>query len=160
MQPLCATASPPCSAAYTADATVLQVASTDYFIASNVAQQPALFRKEGVGLNTVRNGLQKAREELVEGVEDMQVYYGEDTDGDGVVNRYVTATAMDNSCSTSPDCWNNVASVRISLLLRTLEDDIAQAPQTYRYDGTTVTANDRRLRRVFTTVVAVRGYRP
>ena len=97
---------------------------------------------------------------LVPGVENMQVLYGEDTSGpppatlspDGSIDRWVTASNVSN--------WDNVLSVRISLLLRT-PDRIADATNTavYSMSGTNVYApgNDTRLRRVFTTVVNLRN---
>jgi len=53
-----------------------------------------------------------------------------------------------------------VVSVRLHLLLRTLENNIAEAPQTYRYIGTDVAvadATDRFVRKEFTTLVALRN---
>ena len=49
-------------------------------------------------------------QELVEGVESMQVLYGEDTTDDQNPNRYVSANQVVNSA--------NIVSVRIGLLLR------------------------------------------
>ncbi len=91
----------------------------------------------------------------------MQVFYGEDTDSDGVANRYVTADVINAPCvaATNPGCWLSVTSVKISLLLRTFDDNITLAPQTYDYNGATVTAADGRLRRVFTTTVSLRNNR-
>ncbi|NGZ28699.1 MAG: hypothetical protein G8345_17625, partial [Magnetococcales bacterium] len=51
-------------------------------------------------------------EELVEGVENMQILLGEDTDQDGAANRYVDG----NYAGINLD---NMVSVRICLLLRT-----------------------------------------
>ena len=90
--------------------------------------------------------------EIADGVENMQVLYGIDTDGDGVINDsvgYVKAGAVTN--------WNQVAAVRISLLVAGGDDNVATAAQTYTYDGGSVTAGDKRLRQVFTTTVSVRN---
>jgi type IV pilus assembly protein PilW len=102
-----------------------------------------------------------AAEELLEGVEDMQVFYGEDTDSDGVANRYVTADVINAPCASgaNPSCWLRATSVRISLLVRTLDTNVTVAPQTYYFSGAAVTASDGRLRRVFTTVVSLRNHR-
>jgi type IV pilus assembly protein PilW len=52
-------------------------------------------------------------------------------------------------------------SVRISLLMRTLEDNVVPEPQTYRYNldpaDDSITATDRRLRKVFTHVIKMRN---
>lgn len=98
---------------------------------------------------------------LLEGVEDMQILYGEDLTNDGNANRYVDAATADMS---------NVVSVRIYLLLATLEDNLASEPQSYWHldvngcdgaDSNTVTlcdpADDRRLYRGFTTTVQLRN---
>lgn len=88
-------------------------------------------------------------ETIVEGVENMQVLYGEDTDGNGVANRYVTRANVSNI--------DNVVTIRISLLLRTMEDNIADTPVSYTYNGATVNPGDRRLRRIATTTIALRN---
>jgi type IV pilus assembly protein PilW len=99
---------------------------------------------------------------LVPGVENMQVTYGEDKLGsgttsltpDGSIDRFVDASQVAN--------FENVLSVRISLLLRT-DDRVANAPNSTSYSmtGTTVygpaTSTDLRLRRVFTTTVDLRN---
>ena len=79
----------------------------------------------------------------------MQILYGEDTDADGVANYYV-----DSSSVTDLDA---VVSVRVSLLLRSFEDNVTSASQTYSYNNATTPAGDRRLRRVFTSTVMIRN---
>jgi type IV pilus assembly protein PilW len=140
-----------CVETYGTDATLLEVQDTQYFIANGEGSQPALFRRIDSG----------AAEELLEGVEDLQVFFGEDTDGDGFANRYVTADVINAPCAdgTNPGCWGRVATVRLTLLMRTLDDNVTLAPQSYLYNGATVTASDRRLRRVFTAVIALRNKR-
>ena len=68
---------------------------------------------------------------MVEGVEDMQILYGEDTDADNVANRYVPSDEVGS--------MENVVSVRISLLLRSVENNLTTAPAPYTYMGTTTT---------------------
>ena len=79
----------------------------------------------------------------------MQVTYGEDTDGDKSPNYFVTAPNVTD--------WEKVVAARITLLLRSSDNNITQSNQTYTYNGTTTTATDRRLRRVFTTTIAIRN---
>lgn len=138
-----------CVETYAANSEVLKVDDITYSVANNARGEPSLYR-------TVNGG---TAEELIEGVEDMQFFFGEDTDSDGIANRYVTADVINEPCSsgTNPACWLRVPTVRISLLLRTVDDNVAQEAQTYLYNGTTVTASDRRLRRPFTAVVALRN---
>jgi len=79
----------------------------------------------------------------------MQILYGEDTDGDRTANRYVTADQVTN--------MKNVVSLKVMLLLRTLEDHLADVPQSYTFNGQTVTPTDRRLSRVFSSVITIRN---
>ncbi len=133
-----------------AGSSVMRLRSNAYYIRNNVAGIPSLYRQR---LNDTPASLVLATlteaEELVEGVENMQIQYGEDTGTDGLPDTYRTANNVAN--------WGNVLSVRISLLLRTLDDNLAPQPQAYTYNGATVTPGDRRLRRVFTNVVSIRN---
>jgi type IV pilus assembly protein PilW len=96
-------------------------------------------------------------QELVDGVEDMQILYGLDGDGDRAADQYVTASAI-----AAAD-WNQVVSIQINWLIQTTEDRLAdQATPYVLYDGSTasltpVTPSDSRLRRVFSSTVAVRN---
>lgn len=112
--------------------------------ADNAANEPALFVRPLS--STAGAGV---AQELVEGVEDMQIQYGEDTDADGSPNYYVSADAVVT--------WTSVVSVRLSLLMRTMEDNLTDAPQNYSFNGVVAAAPDRRLRRVFTTTVGLRN---
>ena len=89
--------------------------------------------------------------ELLNGVEDMQIEYGVDTDGDTSANQYVTANNVGN--------WAQVVSVRVSLLMATPPSagPLSANPQTYTYNGTTTTATDRRVRHVYSSTVNVRN---
>jgi type IV pilus assembly protein PilW len=87
---------------------------------------------------------------LIEGVQDMQIKYGADTDGDGAPNYYADA-------GTAGLNMSQVVTVRVSLLLRTIDDNIASKPLQYIYNGATVIPNDRRIRRVFSSTFALRN---
>lgn len=106
---------------------------------------PALYRRS---LQNNGNGSAMTDEELVDNVENMQLLYGVDTDNDGSANMYVTAATANMA---------NVVSIRISLLLRTGTDHLVTTPQTYTYNGQTVTATDHRIRRVFSSTVKLRN---
>lgn len=95
-------------------------------------------------------------QELIEGVENMQIRYGVDTDVelDGIINGdYVTADAIAE--------WHRVVAVRISLLVRAstpIEGNLASTSAPV--NGVTVTfptTGPRFDRRVFTTTVALRN---
>jgi type IV pilus assembly protein PilW len=92
-----------------------------------------------------------AAEELVEGVERMELEFGIDTNGDTIVDSYQTANNVTN--------WGNVSSVSIALLVRSLQpygSDLDK--RSYTLLSQTVSApNDRYLREVFTTTAALRN---
>ncbi|TAL43763.1 MAG: pilus assembly protein PilW, partial [Methylovulum sp.] len=138
------------SKAYGPNAEIFRFNSSTYFIRAGAGGQPALWRLDNAVATGGTNPV-----ELVEGIEDMQVLYGEDTDAirDGTANYYVAA-------GTAGLNMDQVVSVRISLLVRTIDDNLADAPLAYTYNGVTTTPGDRRLRRVFTSTIAVRNRLP
>ena len=121
------------SKVYDGDASVYRVQELVYSIAPGAAGQPALFRNN---------------QELVDGIEDFQVLYGEDIDGSGSANRYVNADDVGD--------MNNVVSIRFALVARSYENNVA-ANQTYDVLGTTINAADNRLRQVYTSTIGVRN---
>ncbi|NIP73104.1 MAG: prepilin-type N-terminal cleavage/methylation domain-containing protein [Gammaproteobacteria bacterium] len=132
------------SKTYAGDATLYRAREVTYSIGAGASGEPALFRTSGPG---------GAAEELVEGVENMQVLYGEDTDGDRAADYYVAAGSVVD--------MDNVVSIRVALLLRSPQDNIAQDPQTYSFPpfpGTgTTTAADNRLRQVYAATIGIRN---
>ncbi len=132
---------------YGPDAQVMAYAQNTYYIRTGTAGQPALYKQPWTG-NTIGDA-----EEVVEGVENMQIEYGVDTNLDGTVDAYQTATAVGTN-------WANVLSVRISLLMRTLDDGMVDAPQAYTFSGATTTPTDRRIRRVFASTIGLRNRLP
>ena len=128
------------------DAEIVRLGTYAYFISNKVvngAAMPVLNRYDGGQVF-----------ELVEGVEDMQVTYGEDTDGDRTADVYRDADSVSD--------WSAVVSARIHLLLRTNENNLTDAPLDYVFNGATVAGaslatDDRHLRREFTATVAVRN---
>lgn len=75
-----------------------------YYIGTGDSGEPALFRR------TYPRGDAGETEELIDGVETMQVRYGEDTDGDRIADVYRAANAVGD--------WARVVSVKLGLLLR------------------------------------------
>lgn len=120
---------------------LIKIATRSYFIRM-IDDWPALYHK--IGTNDA--------EELVRGVENLQIEYGEDLDGNWTADIYRSADAVAD--------WGKVVSVRISLLMQSIENNIASQPQSYTFNGTTTTPTDRRLRQAFTTVVALRNRMP
>jgi type IV pilus assembly protein PilW len=122
-------------------AMVIELQTVTYTIglAASGNGELALFRQEFNGVV----------EELVEGVEDMQVLYGIDSDNDQFPNQYVTSDNVPN--------FNAVVSLRIMLLIHSIDDFVTEAPQTYTFNGVPTTPTDRRLRQVFSTTIALRN---
>ncbi len=79
---------------------------------------------------------------LVDGVENMQILYGIDTNNNQVPNRYINAAIVGNAN------WGQVLTVHITLTMRS-EDNIASEKDT-EY-------GDRRIRRIFSTTVSIRN---
>ena len=95
-------------------------------------------------------------QELVPGVENMQVLYGVDTTGSGTASEYDTADVVNGS-----GYWNQVVSVRVALLLRSNIGAVTlpSAAATYNLLGTSIQAPlDTRLRQIFTATIGVRNH--
>ncbi|MFA5983502.1 MAG: PilW family protein [Methylococcaceae bacterium] len=136
---------PKLSKAYPSDAEVFVLRTFSYFIRTGSSGRPALWRLDNAKPVSTTNPI-----EVVEGVENMQVTYGADTDTDGVANYYVAAGTAGLNLTT-------VSSVRISLLMATLEDRLSVNPVSYFYNGATSTPGDNRIRRVFTSTIELRN---
>ncbi|MFN2308476.1 MAG: PilW family protein [Gammaproteobacteria bacterium] len=138
------------------DSTVMRIQSYIYYVGKRndaTDSPPGLFRRP-LGVTGGNGAAAGAAEEVVEGVENMQVLYGVDTNANRIVDNYVTANNVSN--------WNNVVSVQIALLMRATErgDDISGAA-TYTLAGTDANAaNDRRLRQIVSTTVTLRNRVP
>jgi type IV pilus assembly protein PilW len=85
--------------------------------------------------------------EIITGVEDMQIEYGEDTSGDGNADTYVDASSVGS--------WSGVVSARITLLIAT-EREIGPNPRPYT-DLAGNPQSDRHMRRTFTTTIGLRN---
>lgn len=109
-----------------------------YSIQNDSTGAPALFV-------TTASGAQA----LLSNVENMLILYGEDTDGDGAADRYVRANQVTD--------MNDVLSIRVSLVVRSANDNIVTTPQSYIFNGQTVTPTDNRLRRVYTQTLTIRN---
>jgi len=150
-------------AGFLAGASVRQLTTVYYYIAQSSAGAGvySLYKYDSV------NGAQ----ELLQGVDDMQLKFGVDTNGDGVVDVWrdptnVSAAEWDGwdwNYTTSTKDPNLVRAVRYSLLLRS-EDNVLSAEQTIVFNGTTLYggattagSGDHRLRQVFTSTVGIRS---
>ena len=124
---------------------VYPINTISYYVRTGTGGSPSLYRK--IGSNDAQ--------ELVEGIEQIQVLYGEDTNADGTPNYYVKANNVAD--------MSKVVSIRISLLAATLDDNLTVQPMPYTYNGVTITTistpavTDRKIRRVFTATIALRN---
>ncbi len=91
---------------------------------------------------------------IAEGIENMQILYGVDVDGDASsdVERYVDA----NDVGT---LWNNVVSVQVAILVRSLREvkDTAESETFTLLDTAVTSPNDRFQRAVFSTTISLRN---
>ncbi len=147
---------------YAAEATeVFPVQTIVYYVRkSSSGTTTSLYRRIFDGDHA--GGLEQ---ELIEGVESLQLKYGIDTTSptDGVVDRYVTAKGTTGTSTDSVTDWSSVVAVRMGLLIRSttpVESDLGALPATGVVNGVTVTyptSGAKFDRRVFTTTLAVRN---
>lgn len=118
---------------YGPDSFVYRMRADVFYIGEGSSGEPSLFKRE-----LVLGGM--TNKELVEGIEDMTILYGEDLNSDGIADTYVTAGSVTN--------MENIISVRITTTARTLEDNIATED---------TASGDRKIRRDFTTTIGIRN---
>ncbi len=95
--------------------------------------------------------------QVIDGVENLQILYGVDSDIDRVADMYIPANTV-----TANGDWPQVVSVRLALLLSSV-DPVTNATDTAVYSllGTNIgPINDNMRRHVFTTSVAFRNQLP
>ncbi len=134
--PGCPGASAHClSKVYDNTARVFTTNQVTYSIATGSEGLPALFR----------NG-----QEFLDGIEDFQVLYGEDTDGNSVADYYVAAGDVVD--------MTQVISIRFAIVTVSSTDRLYEGPaQTYRVLGANRTSGDTRIRQVYTSTVTLRN---
>lgn len=132
-----------------------QVAALDavrYYIGLNPSGIPALYREtmvQGSPTSVVH-------QEMVDGVQNMQLLYGVDSNGDGSPDAYYAAGAPQLSTQQQ---WRQVVAVRLALLMRSDEPyGTVKDTQAYSLDGQSVGPfNDTYRRRVFNATIFVRN---
>jgi type IV pilus assembly protein PilW len=149
--------------AYTVGSAVLEMHSEAYYIGNSAsdATVPALFR-ERLLVDTSSSSLVTVAEELVQGVDNMQIEYGYDTPnypsatfplGDGLADQYLKA----NSASLTN--WAQVISVRLTLRMRSVypiyDDNVAYGD----FEGVSGTSGaDRFMRQTVSTTIQIRNF--
>lgn len=135
------------SKTYGTDAEVFTLLNTTYFIGTNPAGVPALYRRP----------LNGNAEEMVDNVENIVMRFGIDTDNDFVVNSYVSAGAVTD--------WRQVMTARLSMVFRSNSTNVATQVQPCVVENTSCPSaftdtSDRRLRQVATTTIGLRNRLP
>jgi type IV pilus assembly protein PilW len=132
---------------YAAGARVVALQTVIYYVANDPATgEPGLFRQTGAT---------QPAELIIDGIQALQVAYGEDTNSDHVADNYYSADNVTN--------WFDVVSVTLAMLVRSEESGTNVDANTYPLlnvglGGRTLGPyNDRRQRMVFTNTVALRN---
>ena len=138
---------------YSAGAQLSRGETWVFYVGARAGGPPALFQERLVTGSGTSATL--VREELVEAVETMQVRYGIDAAQDGTIDSYETADDVAN--------WEQVATVRVALVARSPEEYGTEVDDNDAYvvDETVFDpVDDRRIRQVFTTTIAIRNRLP
>lgn len=129
---------------YDSQSRIYEFVSTAFYVGVGTNGEPALFRRRVMPL--------QAPQELVSGVESIQLLYGVNTVGVNAADTYVPANEVDR--------WEDVVSVRFSVLARSQDEVLDEAnARTYEMTGTEVAQDgdgDRRARLVSVGTTALR----
>lgn len=130
---------------------ILRLSAHAYYVSEGSDGSPSLFHRDVIasgGNSAVED------EEIVQGVENIQVVYGYDSNSDGYVNQYLNADDVGGIGSSD---WKNVKTVRLHLLFRSVAE-VASEPQPFRFFGTNyIPTDDRYFRREFISTVHIRN---
>ncbi|WP_439859699.1 PilW family protein [Pseudomonas sp. MBLB4136] len=129
---------------YGPDMQILTLESATYYIGNGANGLPSL-RRISYATGTASD------QELVEGIEDMQILYGI-ADLNKQVSNYVTANNVTN--------WDNVAAVRIELLAVSADTNVVPENQVIAFNGANTTIANRRLAHTFSTTIGLRNRLP
>ena len=152
---VCSNANQPGNPAYDFDsdgqAKVMAAISNGYYIDTASSGLPVLYRKY------LNNDAGVDAEQLAQGIESIQLTYGEnlvaegaenDDGSDNAANRYVTADLVTS--------WDVVLSVKIHVLARSITET-ASEPQQFRFMGNDYIPKDNYLRQEFISTVKIRN---
>ncbi|MCG5517021.1 MULTISPECIES: PilW family protein [unclassified Ectothiorhodospira] len=121
--------------------------SAVYYVGDGAfAGQPSALRRVMFDLGAAQD------EQIAQGLVDLQVMYGVDTNGDRGADQYLSASAVAD--------WGSVAAIRVNMLFASTENNVVQAPMTLAFNGGIFNAPDRRMYQVFSTTVGVRNSLP
>jgi type IV pilus assembly protein PilW len=145
------------SQVYDAGAQILMPYSVTYFIADSPSTlEPGLYRFDSISNST---------NELVDGVESMQISYAVDLDYDSSativdleapsrsVHAYKTATEIDADATLN---WDQVIGMKVDVLLRS-DDGATEESTSHSFGGQSYGGSDYRMRKQFTTMMNIRN---
>ncbi len=136
---------------------VYPLRSAAYFVGRGTNTGPALMR-----LN-FGNTLNQPPEELVDGIENLQILYGRDSAAgapDGLIDTYLTAAQINAMGGDLSADWRRVGTVRVAFISRSVDRAaVAAAVVNPNILGVNVTppAADGRLREAYDTTIALRN---
>ena len=110
---------------------------------------PTLYRKLA---GEYTSGRSTNAEALIEGIERLSARYGLDSDGDGVVNRYLGASEL----SPYSNQWQSIVSVRLEVVARSFSE-VAPQPQAFFFAGQRIVPDDLYVRRSFIRTIKLRN---
>lgn len=150
----------PCGYKFGTDATIVALESVLYFIGSPTGEKPwSLYRIQV-------NGLKPATPiPLINGIEDLQLSYGVDTQpaspskGDDQIDAYKDSAENvgDPDTEQGLENWRRLFSVQINLLAVSERSNVSTDKQEYYYNGQKVTAQDYRLYKPFSGIAYIRS---
>lgn len=129
------------SQSYGADSKLLLPYQHTFFLSLNDTGSPSLFMfEEGSG----------SPRELVSGIDDMQILYGRDTNGDEIADIWQGAVS-------DLDQMNNVTVLKIQLIVASASNAGIESQTIPDIDGNDRTYTDGRMRKLYTTTIKVRN---
>lgn len=135
------------SAPPTSSTDVMRYAVHRYYIGTGSSGHPALFRQNVLGSSSA--AVNTPTEEMVEGVESMQVLYGLDTDTTPDQNPNAYLQPDNAALAATAANWAKVTSVRLVLTVRPIADPNVKQSSTAAVTGVTS--------KTFTTTVVLRN---
>ena len=134
------------SHAYPAGAFISTFISRAYYIGEGASGEPSLY-----SITYTQGATGQVTEEVAQGIENMQILYGLDTNADNLPEKYVTAKQVNDHA--------NVVSLKVGLIARSpSEVKTIEATSSKTLLGTTIDIPaDRKLRFTFTSMVKIRN---
>lgn len=132
--------------AYSQKADLLKYQSSIYYIDNGSNNTPSLWRVR------YDNPSDIVTEEIVEGIQNMQIKYAQGDSKGNITGDYLDANNITD--------WSSVVSVKITLLATSNDTNVVSPNQVVRFNGQDITINNGRLAQVFSITVGIRNRLP